>query len=112
MEKEQYTITATIYGPQNVVPENSIVISSTSIATNNVSKQFLEHILATPISSPGCEYAFGVYAESHECSTSYIKCAYGEPHQQNCEPGLAYDDRLHGCNWPDQLLEICNPEGI
>jgi len=66
----------------------------------------------TPISSPGCEYAFGIYPESHECSTSYIKCSYGEPHQQHCEAGLAYDDRLHGCNWPDQLLEICNPEAV
>lgn len=67
--------------------------------------------LATPISSPGCEYAYGIYPESHECSTYYIKCAGGEPHQSSCEPGLAYDDRIHGCNWPDKLLEICNPEG-
>lgn len=66
---------------------------------------------ATPISSPGCEYAFGIYPDSAECSTSYLKCAYGEPHQQQCDAGLAYDERIHGCNWPDQLLHICNPEG-
>jgi hypothetical protein len=65
----------------------------------------------TPISSPGCEYQFGIYTDSAECSTSYLKCAFGEPHQQPCEPGLVYDDRIHGCNWPDQLLETCNPEG-
>jgi len=66
----------------------------------------------TPISSPGCEYAYGIYPESHECSTYYIKCAGGEPIQSACEPGLAYDDRIHGCNWPDKLLDICNPEAV
>lgn len=68
-------------------------------------------ILATPISSPGCEYAFGIYPDSAECSTTYLKCAYGEPSQHHCDAGLAYDERIHGCNWPDQLLHICNPEG-
>lgn len=66
---------------------------------------------ATPISSPGCEYAFGIYPDSAECSTTYLKCAYGEPSQHHCDDGLAYDERIHGCNWPDQLLDICNPEG-
>lgn len=112
MVREQYTIIAITYGPPNVVPESSIVSQRNNYYNGRVDRFLTFFFLATPISSPGCEYAFGVYAESHECSTSYIKCAYGEPHQQNCEPGLAYDDRLHGCNWPDQLLEICNPEGI
>ncbi|XP_044761397.1 protein obstructor-E isoform X2 [Coccinella septempunctata] len=65
----------------------------------------------TPISTPGCEYQFGIYPESHECSTHYIKCAHGEPQANQCEPGLVYDERIHGCNWPDLLLETCNPEG-
>lgn len=68
-------------------------------------------IIATPISSPGCEYAFGIYPDSGECSTTYLKCAFGEPSQHHCDDGLAYDERIHGCNWPDQLLHICNPEG-
>lgn len=68
-------------------------------------------IIATPISSPGCEYAFGIYPDSSECSTTYLKCAFGEPSQHHCDEGLAYDERIHGCNWPDQLLHICNPEG-
>lgn len=67
--------------------------------------------IATPISTPGCEYQFGLYAVSKECSTTYIKCAHGEPHEQDCDAGLAYDERIHGCNWPDQLLDHCNPEG-
>lgn len=67
--------------------------------------------VATPISTPGCEYAFGIYPDSPECSTSYLKCAHGEPSQHHCDDGLAYDERIHGCNWPDQLLHICNPEG-
>lgn len=65
----------------------------------------------TPISTPGCEYQFGLYPDTDECSTHYIKCAHGEPIPQECEPGLVYDDRIHGCNWPDLLLEKCNPEG-
>lgn len=65
----------------------------------------------TPISTPGCEYQFGIYPHTHECSTHYIKCAHGEPAANECEPGLVYDDRIHGCNWPDLMLETCNPEG-
>ncbi|PSN49919.1 Protein obstructor-E [Blattella germanica] len=66
----------------------------------------------TPISSPGCLYQFGIYPEGPHCSTNYIKCAYGEPHPTPCEPGLAYDDKTHSCNWPDLLLDICNPEAV
>jgi len=66
----------------------------------------------TPISSPGCEYAFGIYPDSAECSTTYLKCAFGEPSQHHCDDGLAYDERIHGCNWPDQLLPHCNPEAV
>lgn len=72
---------------------------------------FFFNQIATPNSSPGCEYAFGIYPDSPECSTTYLKCAYGEPAQHHCDDGLAYDERIHGCNWPDQLLHICNPEG-
>lgn len=64
-----------------------------------------------PISSPGCEFRFGIYAESNGCSTKYVKCADGYPNVQDCEPGLAYDDRIKKCNWPDLLLDICNPAG-
>ena len=65
----------------------------------------------TPISTPGCLYQFGIYPESAECSNNYIKCAHGVPHTTPCEPGLAYDDKTHSCNWPDLLLDFCNPEG-
>lgn len=66
----------------------------------------------TPFSTPGCEYQFGIYPISKECSTHYIKCAFGEPHQEECDIGLAYDERIHGCNWPDQMLDTCNPEAV
>lgn len=66
----------------------------------------------TPISTPGCEYLFGVYPDSNTCSTTYNKCAYGEPHPEHCEPGLVYDHHIHGCQWPDQMLENCNPEAV
>ena len=64
----------------------------------------------TPISTPGCLYQFGIYPESDQCSKNYLKCAYGMPHTTPCEPGLAYDDKTHSCNWPD-LLDFCSPEG-
>ncbi|PZC74956.1 protein obstructor-E [Helicoverpa armigera] len=65
-----------------------------------------------PLSSPGCEFQFGIYPDSDECSTSYIKCAYGIPEQEPCTPGLVYDERIHGCNWPDLLQPFCNPEAV
>lgn len=65
-----------------------------------------------PVSSDGCEFQFGIYPASSSCSTNYVKCAHGVPHLEPCDVGLAYDERIHGCNWPDQLLEKCNPEGV
>lgn len=69
---------------------------------------FLEY----PQSTPGCEYQFGIYQDSDACSTSYIKCEYGNPIVFPCQEGLVYDERIHGCNWPDQLTEKCNPEAV
>ncbi|KAB0790580.1 hypothetical protein PPYR_06134 [Photinus pyralis] len=66
----------------------------------------------TPISTPGCEYQFGLYPDTPECSVHYIKCVHGEPLPHQCEPGLVYDDKIHGCNWPDLLIEKCNPEAV
>ncbi|XP_026461601.1 protein obstructor-E-like [Ctenocephalides felis] len=66
----------------------------------------------TPLSTEGCLYHFGIYPDSADCSTTYVKCAHGIPYPQHCEPGLAYDDRTHSCNWPDLLLDICNPEAV
>jgi hypothetical protein len=68
-------------------------------------------VLVTPISTPGCLYQFGIYPESAQCSNNYIKCAHGIPQPTPCEPGLAYDDKTHSCNWPDLLLDFCSPEG-
>lgn len=65
-----------------------------------------------PISSPGCEYQFGLFSDGSACSTNYVKCEYGSPYTLPCEPGLAYDDRIKKCNWPDELVDLgCNPAG-
>ncbi|XP_065202225.1 protein obstructor-E-like [Planococcus citri] len=69
-----------------------------------------DHI--APISSPGCEFKYGIYSEGPSCSSNYVKCADGYPHVQDCEPGLVYDDRIKKCNWPDLMLETCNPEAV
>jgi len=65
-----------------------------------------------PISSPGCEYQFGLFSDGSACSTNYVKCEHGSPYSLPCEPGLAYDDRIKKCNWPDELVDVgCNPAG-
>ncbi|KAL7638296.1 UNVERIFIED_CONTAM: hypothetical protein RMT77_010860 [Armadillidium vulgare] len=66
-----------------------------------------EHELIA-IRSGECEYSFGIFSVG-PCESYYNKCEYGEAVANPCTPGLAYDDRIHGCNWPD-LLETCNPE--
>lgn len=65
-----------------------------------------------PISSPGCEYQFGLYSDGSACSTNYVKCEHGAAYSLPCDAGLAYDDRIKKCNWPDELVEVgCNPAG-
>ena len=59
-----------------------------------------------PVSSPGCPWQFGIFPDegSGECSPYYAECAWGVPERKPCHPsGLVYDDRIHGCNWPDQM---------
>ncbi|XP_022202838.1 protein obstructor-E [Nilaparvata lugens] len=68
--------------------------------------------LLEPINAPGCEFKYGIYPESAACSTNYIKCADAVPYQTPCDPGLAYDAKTHKCNWPDELLDTCNPEAV
>lgn len=68
--------------------------------------------LVTPLSSPGCEYQFGIYPDSDSCSQTYIKCVHGDPLQEHCDAGLVYDEKSHTCVWPDQLLPFCNPEQV
>jgi len=65
----------------------------------------------TPISSPGCEYQFGIFPSGEGCLASYTKCANGIPTEVYCQLGLAYDHRIHTCNWPDLLMEYagCDP---
>jgi len=65
----------------------------------------------TPISSPGCEYQFGIFPSGEGCFASYTKCGHGVPTEVYCQLGLAYDHRIHTCNWPDLLIEYagCDP---
>jgi len=73
----------------------------------------------TPISGSGgaCEYQFGIYpspAAGNQCTADYIKCAFGQATAAQCDLGLVYDDRIHGCNWPDQLTGFldCDPSRL
>lgn len=74
--------------------------------------RFSFEFIATPLSTPDCEYQFGLYPNSLGCSTTYTKCIYGQAHLAHCDAGLAYDAKSHNCVWPDQLLPHCNPEEI
>jgi hypothetical protein len=59
-----------------------------------------------PISTPGCPWQFGLFAEdsSSGCAPTYSECIWGVPERRWCEPkGLLWDDRIHGCQWPDKL---------
>jgi len=63
-----------------------------------------------PIARGPCEYAFGIFAGG-PCEQYYTKCEYGEPIDEPCTPGLAYDGENRVCNWPD-LIEYCVPEEV
>lgn len=97
MAKEPCTIIAITIGLLIAVNENTIVsftqfncIRQKMVNTDKIVVVFflLLWYLATPLSSPGCEYAFGIYPDSDDCSTSYLKCAFGEPSQHHCDAGL------------------------
>merc|ERR1712126_175262 len=68
----------------------------------------------TPISSQGCEYQFGIFAKGPGCYDSYTKCAHGIPTKVTCRLGLAYDYRIHACNWPDLMVKSagCDPSAL
>jgi len=69
---------------------------------------------STPISSSGCKYQYGIFPVHKGCFTSYNKCAKGVPTEVPCQLGLAYDDRIHACNWPDLLVKSagCDPSAL
>jgi hypothetical protein len=92
------------YSSRNSVLPGRVTVFAVALSS------FTLPFAVTPISTPGCLYQFGIYPESNQCSKNYLKCAYGVPHTTPCEPGLAYDDKTHSCNWPD-LLDFCSPEG-
>jgi hypothetical protein len=56
----------------------------------------------TPLSTPNCPYQFGIFPVT-SCSPSYIKCAGGAAFETPCDTGTVYDERIHACNWPDQV---------
>lgn len=66
--------------------------------------------IAPPISTEFCPWLYGIFPITSTCNTQFHKCAEGEAFVNDCEPGLAYDERIHACNWPD-LLD-CDSEAV
>ena len=46
---------------------------------SKIIKTFPRFVDDTPISSPGCEYQFGIFPSGKGCFASYTKCANGVP---------------------------------
>jgi len=57
----------------------------------------------TPISSPGCLYAYGIYPVGEGCQTTFFKCAAGVAYETPCKRGLAYSPDYHLCDYPDSV---------
>ena len=59
-------------------------------------------------------FQFGIFAENRGCNPNYIKCAFGVPTVVPCELGLVYQESIHACNYPDQLIEElgCDPTAL
>ncbi|XP_018021727.1 protein obstructor-E [Hyalella azteca] len=64
-----------------------------------------------PHTGGACEYDFGIFSAG-ACETYYRLCEHGVPLDYPCTAGLAYDERIHACNWPDLMLETCKPEQV
>lgn len=59
----------------------------------------------TPISSPGCLYAYGIYPVGEGCQTTFFKCAAGVAYETACKRGLAYTAEKHVCDYPDNVYD-------
>uniref|UniRef100_T1J190 Chitin-binding type-2 domain-containing protein n=1 Tax=Strigamia maritima TaxID=126957 RepID=T1J190_STRMM len=66
---------------------------------------------APPVRTEFCPWLYGIFPITSSCNTQFHKCAEGEAYVTDCEPGLAYDDRTHSCNWPD-LLDDCDGTAV
>ena len=66
----------------------------------------------TAISTPGCDYSFGLFPVG-ECQPTYYKCAFGQPADIPCDIGLVFNPVTRACDWPDQQLDLgCDPSAL
>ena len=59
-------------------------------------------------------FQFGLFPADTGCLPEYVKCAFGIANRVPCDIGLVYQDSIHTCNYPDQLIEElgCNPSAL
>lgn len=55
-----------------------------------------------PLKSGGCEWSFGIFAHETSC-TKYWQCWNGTATLQQCPFSLLYNDKLHACDWADNV---------
>ena len=55
-----------------------------------------------PIKLGNCEWSFGIFAHETSC-TRYWQCWNGTSTMQQCPFSLLFNDKLHACDWPDNV---------
>ena len=65
---------------------------------SKIIKTFPRFVDDTPISSPGCEYQFGIFPSGKGCFASYTKCANGVPSEVSSKK-ISFSQQLELLLW-------------
>lgn len=60
------------------------------------------YIADEPSSTEHCEWLYGIFGHETSC-TRYWTCWNGTATEQFCIGGLLYNEKTHGCDWPENV---------